>query len=489
VIIWRAASTAACGIAEILMPREIRLNVFDMNSVGHIQHGMWAHPRDQSARYTEIEYWQHLARTAERGLFDAIFLADIIGVYDVYGGSPAASIRNAVQIPINDPLLVVPVMAAVTKNIGFGVTSNATYEAPYLFARRLSTLDHLTRGRIGWNIVTGYLDSAARAMGLDRQIEHDDRYDLADEYMEVIYRLLEGSWEDGAVVADRTNRLYADPAKIHAINHVGRRHRVNAIHLSEPSPQRTPVLYQAGVSTRGRAFAAKHAECVFFSTSTKDNVRAIASDVRAQAIKNGRRPEDLAIFLSRAVIVGRTHKEAEEKFADYRAYGSVEGALAHFASSVGIDYAKEDLDAPLRHEHSNSMQSILEALTTRSTEQWTLRKLLGQMGLGSRSMPFVGSAEEVADEMQGWVEETGIDGFNLSRVVTPEGLEDFVDLVVPILQDRGVYKTAYREGTLRQKLFGGGSGRLQDSHVGASYRYRRTRDDAPDQAPVPAAAS
>jgi long-chain alkane monooxygenase len=356
------------------------------------------------------------------------------------------------------------------------------------FARRLSTLDHLTRGRIGWNIVTGYLDSAARAMGLDRQIEHDDRYDLADEYMEVIYKLLEGSWEDGAVVADRNNRLYADAAKIHAISHIGRRHRVNAIHLSEPSPQRTPVLYQAGVSTRGRAFAAKH-ECVFFATSTKDNVRGIASDVRAQAVKNGRRAEDLAIFLSRSFVVGRTRKEAEEKFADYRAYGSVEGALAHFASSVGIDYAKEDLDAPLRHEHSNSMQSILEALTTRSTEQWTLRKLLGQMGLGSRTMPLVGSAEEVADEMQAWVEETGIDGFNLSRVVTPEGLEDFVDLVVPILQERGVYKIAYREGTLRQKLFGGASGRLRDSHVGASYRYRSASDDASDQASVPAAVS
>jgi FMN-dependent oxidoreductase (nitrilotriacetate monooxygenase family) len=278
------------------MPREIRLNAFDMNSVGHIQHGMWTYPRDQSPRYTEIEYWQHLARTAERGLFDAIFLADIIGVYDVYGASPAASIRNAVQIPINDPLLVVPIMAAVTKNIGFGVTSNATYEAPYLFARRLSTLDHLTRGRIGCNIVTGYLDSAARAMGLDRQIEHDDRYDLADEYMEVIYKLLEGSWEDEAVVADRNNRLYADPAKIHAINHVGRRHRVNAIHLSEPSPQRTPVLFQAGVSTRGRAFAAKHAECVFFATSTKENVRAIARDVRAQAVRNGRNAEDRSSF-------------------------------------------------------------------------------------------------------------------------------------------------------------------------------------------------
>ena len=318
------------------------------------------------------------------------FLADIIGVYDIYGASPAASICNAVQIPINDPLLVVPVMAAVTRNIGFGVTSNATYEAPYLFARRLSTLDHLTKGRVGWNIVTGYLDSAARAMGLDRQIEHDNRYDLADEYMEVIYKLLEGSWEDDAVIVDRSNRFYADPAKIHAISHTGRRHSVNPIHLSEPSPQRTPVLFQAGVSTRGRAFAAKHAECVFFATSTKENVRAIARDTRALAVGNGRKAEDIIIFLSRSFVVGKTRKEAEEKFADYRSYGSVEGALAHFASSVGIDYAKEDLDAPLRHEQTNAMQSILEAVTTRSSEQWTLRKLLGQMGLGSRTMPFVG---------------------------------------------------------------------------------------------------
>ncbi|HLG82354.1 MAG TPA: LLM class flavin-dependent oxidoreductase [Bradyrhizobium sp.] len=469
------------------MPKQIRLNAFDMNSVGHIQHGMWAHPRDRSPRYTDIEYWQHLARTAERGLFDAIFLADIIGVYDVYGGSPAASIRGAVQIPINDPLLVVPVMAAVTKDIGFGVTSNATYESPYLFARRLSTLDHLTKGRAGWNIVTGYLDSAARAMGLDRQIEHDDRYDLADEYMEAIYKLLEGSWEDDAVLVDRINRTYADPGKVHAINHVGRRHRINAVHLSEPSPQRTPVLFQAGVSTRGRAFAARHAECIFLATSTKDNVRALVKDVRAQAVRNGRRPEDVIVFASRAVVVGRTRKEAEDKFADYRSYGSVEGALAHFASSVGIDYAKEDLDAPLRHEQTNAMQSILEALTTRSSEQWTLRKLLGEMGLGSRTKPFVGSAEEVADELQSWVEDTGIDGFNLSRVVTPEGLEDFVDLVVPILQERGAYKTSYREGTLRQKLFGT-SARLPETHIGASYRHVRDTGIAGGlTAPLPAA--
>src|SRR6476659_10921290 len=159
------------------MTKEIRLNAFDMNCVGHIQHGMWTHPRDRSTEYNTIRYWQDLARLAERGKFDGIFLADIVGVYDVYRGGPAPSIVDAVQIPVNDPMMVVPVMAAVTEHIGFGVTANLTYEPPYLFARRMSTLDHLTRGRVGWNIVTGYLDSAARGMGLAAQPDHDRRYD------------------------------------------------------------------------------------------------------------------------------------------------------------------------------------------------------------------------------------------------------------------------------------------------------------------------
>jgi alkanesulfonate monooxygenase SsuD/methylene tetrahydromethanopterin reductase-like flavin-dependent oxidoreductase (luciferase family) len=179
-------------------------------------------PRDRSASYNTIEYWQDLARTAERGMFDGIFLADIIGVYDVYKDSPAPSILNTVQIPVNDPMLVVPVMAAVTRHIGFGVTSNLTYEPPYLFARRASTLDHLTGGRFGWNIGTGYLDSAARGMGLTTQPDHDGRYDIADEYMEVVYKLWEGSWEDDAVLRDRANRVFADPSKVHRIQHSGR---------------------------------------------------------------------------------------------------------------------------------------------------------------------------------------------------------------------------------------------------------------------------
>lgn len=453
------------------MKKQIRLNAFDMNCVGHIQHGLWTHPRDRSTAYNTIEYWQNLARTAERGKFDGIFLADIVGVYDVYEGSPAPSLANAVQVPVNDPLLVVPVMAAVTKHVGFGVTANLTYETPYLFARRMSTLDHLTGGRVGWNIVTGYLDSAARAMGFDAQRAHDDRYDVADEFMEVVYKLWEGSWEQDAVVCDRARRIYADPAKVHRIQHSGRHYNVDAIHLCEPSPQRTPVLYQAGASSRGKDFAARHAECVFLYGPSKEHTRKAVQDVRERAARLGRDPDDVRVFLGRAIVVGRTRKEAEEKYAEYHRHASAEGALAHFSSTVGIDFSRYDLDEPLRYQKTDAMASMLEAFTRDSSEVWTLRKIFDK-GLGARNPPLVGSAEEIADELQSWTEEAGIDGFNISRIVTPETLEDFVDLVVPILQDRGIYKRDYAEGSLREKLFGEGRALLPGTHPGAAHRPR-----------------
>jgi long-chain alkane monooxygenase len=469
------------------MTKQIRLNAFDMNCVGHIQHGMWAHPRDRSMAYNTLEYWQDLARVAERGKFDGIFLADIVGVYDVYKDSPDPSIAHAVQVPVNDPLLVIPAMAAVTKHIGFGVTANLTYEPPYLFARRMSTLDHLTRGRIGWNIVTGYLDSAARGMGLTKQIKHDERYDAAEEYMEVVYKLWEGSWEDDAVLRDRARGLYADPSKVHRVRHEGKHYRVDALHLAEPSPQRTPVLYQAGASSRGKDFGAKHAECIFLAGPNKESTRATVADIRRRAAEQGRDPSDIVVFLGRAVVVGRTRKEAEEKYEEYHRYASIEGALAHFSSSTGIDFSRYDPDEPLRYEENDAMNSVLRDFTIDSSEAWTLRKIFGRKGLGSRNAPLVGSAEEIADELQSWVEDTDIDGFNLSRVVTPEGLEDFVDLVVPILQERGVYKRDYADGTLREKIFGSGRSRLAKSHVAASYRSLRQARSSGLQDIAPAA--
>jgi FMN-dependent oxidoreductase (nitrilotriacetate monooxygenase family) len=450
------------------MAREILINAFDMNCVGHIQQGMWTHPRDQSSRYLDIHYWTDYARRLEAGLFDGIFFADVVGVYDVLGGSPDAAVRGAVQVPVNDPALLIPAMAAATQHLGFGVTANLTYESPYLFARRMSTLDHLTGGRIGWNIVTGYLDSAARAVGLSGQTAHDDRYDLADEYMALVYALWEGSWEDGAVLRDRASGVYADPAKVHVVHHSGPQYKVDAMHLSEPSRQRTPVLYQAGSSARGSRFAATHAECVFVNGQSQPAVKAIIDGIRQQAVGLGRAATDIKVLMGATIVTGRTDVEAQEKFAEYQRYASSEAALVHAAASMGIDFSKYDIDEPIETGQSQAIVSNVEAMTRAAGPQWTRRKLLEKMVLGSRQAPWVGSAEAIADQMIAWNTEAGVDGFNLARTVVPECFDDFIALVVPRLQERGAYKTKYAEGTLRGKLFG--NDRLPASHEAARHR-------------------
>jgi FMN-dependent oxidoreductase (nitrilotriacetate monooxygenase family) len=452
--------------------KKILLNAFNMNCVGHINHGLWTHPRDRSAHYMDLEYWTSLARTLERGKFDGIFLADIVGVYDVYRGGPETALRDAVQVPLNDPLLLVPAMAHVTKHLGFGVTSNLTYESPYLFARRMSTLDHLTRGRVGWNIVTGYLDSAARGMGLARQPGHDDRYDRAEDYMEAVYKLWEQSWDDDAVVRDPTARVYVRPDGVRAVRHDGPYYKLDAMHLSEPSPQRTPVLYQAGSSARGVDFAARHAECIFVSGQNKPLTRAIVRDICERAVSFGRAADDIRIFVGMTVVIASTGRAAREKFDEYRACASSEGGLAHFSASSGIDFARYGLDEPIDYVKTDSMHSAVEAITKKSTSgAWTVRRILEQMSLGGRNRPVVGSPAEVADELVSWSEETGVDGFNMTRTVMPESFEDIVNFIVPELQTRGIYKTDYDEApTLREKLFGRGRARLGATHPGALHR-------------------
>jgi long-chain alkane monooxygenase len=450
--------------------KEIRLNAFHMNTVGHQSPGLWAHPRDRAEDYRHMEYWTSLARLLERGKFDGIFLADVLGVYDVYGGSTEAALRHAVQVPVNDPLLLVPAMAQVTEHLGFGVTCTLSYEPPYSFARRMSTLDHLTKGRIGWNIVTGYLDSAAKGMGLATQRSHDDRYEVAEDYMQVVYKLWEGSWEDDAVRRDRQRRVFTDPSKVHKIRHDGPHYRVEAIHLCEPSPQRTPVLYQAGASGRGRDFAAAHAECVFISGPTQGGIAAYVADLRRRAAQRGRAGGDIVVFAQATVIPGRTAAEARAKYEDYRRYVDHEAALTLFSGWTGVDFSKFALDEPLRYIETEASRTALASFT--SAGQWTVRELAEFIGIGGRGPVMVGAPAEVADQLVQWVAATDIDGFNLCFVLTPETFADFVELVVPELQRRGIYKQEYRAGTLREKLFGEGRGRLLDTHPGAAYRCR-----------------
>jgi long-chain alkane monooxygenase len=450
--------------------KEIRLNAFAMNCVGHQSPGLWAHPRDRSTQYTDLEYWAGLAQTLERGLFDGVFLADVLGIYDVYGGSPDAALRHAVQVPVGDPLLLVPAMAAVTEHLGFGVTCTLSYEPPYTLARRLSTLDHLTQGRAGWNIVTGYLDSAASGMGLAGQAGHDRRYDVADEYMQLMYKLWEGSWADDAVKRDRARRVFADPARIRRVRHDGEFYRLDAIHLCEPSPQRTPVLYQAGASSRGRAFAAAHAECVFINGPSPQVVAPQVADLRRRAAAAGRDPADLMIFTLATVITGATAADARAKHAEYRSYADPEAALALFSGWTGVDFAKYRPDDELRYIETEAMRSALESFTSADPERvWTVRELAEHVAIGGRGPLFVGPPDEIAETLIRWVEQTGVDGFNLAYAVMPESFEDFVAFVVPELQRRGAYKRAYRLGTLREKLFGAGRA-LAPPHPAAQYR-------------------
>ena len=448
--------------------KKILINAFNMNCIGHINHGLWTHPQDTSTQFNTLEYWTELAQLLERGLFDGLFIADIVGVYDVYQKSIDVPLKESIQLPVNDPLLLVSAMAAVTRHLGFGLTANLTYEAPYLFARRMSTLDHLTRGRVGWNIVTGYLDSAAKAMGLTEQVEHDRRYDQADEYLEVLYKLWEGSWEDDAVLNDPVQRIYARPDKVHKVKHAGEFYQVEGYHLCEPSPQRTPVLFQAGSSERGLAFAGRHAECVFISGQTKAATKAQVDKVRASAVAAGRNADDIKLFMGINVIVAPTEAHAQAKRDEYLSYASAEAGVAHFSSSTGIDFADYALDEPIQHVKSNAIQSATNVL---KNNDWTRRKLLEQHALGGRYITLVGSPEQVADELESWINETGLDGFNLTRIVTPQSYVDFIDLVVPELQRRGSYKTAYDSGSLRQKLFTDGEAHLPQRHTGANYRH------------------
>ena len=449
------------------MTKEIRFNAFAMNCVGHMAPGLWRHPRDRSERYVDLNYWTDLARLLERGKFDGVFLADVLGPYDVYQGRPDAAIHSGVQIPVNDPMLLVSAMAGVTEHLGFGVTCALTYEHPYPFARRASTLDHLTKGRFAWNIVSGYLNSAARNFGLDEQTQHDDRYELAEEYMEVCYKLWQQSWEPDAVRRDRKQGVFADPAKVHGINHSGKYYKVPGFNLSEPSPQRTPVLYQAGASRRGKDFAAKHAECIFVSAPTANIVKGYVRDLRARAAELGRGP--ILIFAMFTVIVAPTDAEAEARLEEYRSYIDSTGALVLMSGWTGVDLGEFAPDEELRAEKTNANQSALESFTVADpNRRWKIKEIAEFVGLGGRGPVVVGSARTVADRLQEWVEVTDVDGFNLVYAVMPETYESVVELLVPELQSRGVYKREYRSGTLREKLFHQGP-YLPESHPG----YRR----------------
>ena len=453
------------------MASRIILNAFEMTCVSHQAAGTWRHPDSQAWKYKDLDYWVELAKLLERGYFDSVFIADVVGVYDIYRGSVETSLLDADQVPVNDPFFQVPAMATVTKHLGFGVTSALTYEQPYALARKFSTLDHLTKGRVAWNVVTSYLNSAAVNLGLKQQISHDERYDIADEFLDVTYKLWEGSWDEDAVLRDRERGIFTDPSKVHPIGHKGKYYDVPGIHLSEPSPQRTPVIFQAGASSRGRAFAAKHAEGVFISPATAEQAREVSDDIRNRAVEAGRSRDSVKVFTLLTVITAESDEAAQAKYRDYLSYANGEGMLSFYGGWTGIDFSEYDPDQPLEAIDNDSIRSVLELLATADPDRkWTPRDIIKHRSIGGLGPVLVGGPKTVADEMERWVDVGGIDGFNLAYAITPGTFEDLVEFIVPEMQRRGRVRTSYEGATLRENLLDGTSPYAADDHPAARYR-------------------
>ncbi|MEK1942956.1 MAG: LLM class flavin-dependent oxidoreductase [Pseudomonas sp.] len=454
--------------------KRIRLNGLRQNTVGHTAMGLWRHPDSQAHRYRELNHWLETAQILERGKFDALFIADALGPLEVYQGKVDAALRDGIQTPTDDPLLLVSAMAAATRHLGFAVTVSSTYEQPYSFARKMTTLDHLSHGRIGWNIVTSALDSAARNLGLNQQIPHDERYAIAEEFMAVVYALWEASWADDAVQFNREAGVFIDPAKVQPIAHNGRYFQVPGIALSEPSVQRTPVLFQAGSSAVGKAFAARHAEGVFLSSYDPMVTRGMVESIRALAAAEGRDPQSLKFFNIVTVIVASTDEQAQAKLRDYQQYASLQGSLARYSALLGIDLSVLDPDQPLQYAETEGIRGLLEVFTRLDASRvWTPRAIAEFVGVGGGGPVIVGSPQTVADELERWMEVADLDGFNIADPVPPVTLGDFVELVVPELQRRGRVWADYEGATLRERFRGPGLTQVSDDHPAARHRQRR----------------
>lgn len=445
-------------------------NFFLMNCPSHIFHGTWRHPDSNSLNHTSLSFWTDLAKLAERGTIDAIFIADNFGIYEEPGDRIDRVITNAIQFPCTDPTVLISAMAAVTEHLGFIYTSSTLQQHPSPFARAAATLDHATKGRIGWNIVTSFVRNAARSVGVEGAWSHDERYRWAEEYVDVTYKLWEGSWDDGAVLADKERGIYADPSKVHKINHVGDRFSVEGPLLSPPSPQRTPVLFQAGTSSAGQAFAAQNAEGVFLISGSAEGAGAFVRTLKEKAISYGRAPDDILFLEGMSFVVGSTEEEARRKEAEIEAYISDEAGLIMSAAALGVDTTKHSPDTLLVDliEGSVGLRSGFD-MVMNSSGKGTKATLGDFVRFSSRNWRKVGTPEMICNEIAKY-QEQGIDGINIMYMLMPGTYTDFIDYVVPELRKRGMIKTDYSPGVLREKLFPGRESTLNTRHPAARYK-------------------
>ncbi len=410
--------------------------------------GQWRLPRSyRGFDFRRLDYWEHLARTLERGLFDMMFFADAYTLHEAYGASPDAAIRGAVQYPRMDPFTLIPALSRVTRHLGFGVTASTTFLPPYWVARHFASLDDVTEGRIAWNVVTSYPDAEARQFGLDVIPDHDVRYNRADEYVELC-RKLWASWEPDAVVFDREAGVFADPAKVHRVDHEGTWFRcAGPLHVP-PSPQGHPVIIQAGSSPRGLQFAARHAEVVFAVPGATARMGEQRDRLDEALVAAGRDPREVKVLWGVTPILGSTDAEAEARRQEIIDHASVEGALVQLSGHLNADLSTWPVDRPLEDMEVSGVRGYIGGRFAPGEMLADLAKRLGT-GVGQH---VTGSAATVADRLEEMDEAGRGDGFMFVTTTLPGSVEDLVDLLVPELQRRGRFRTTYTETLLRERF-------------------------------------
>ncbi|MET8650863.1 LLM class flavin-dependent oxidoreductase [Nocardia aurea] len=425
-----------------MSPKQFHINAFLMG-VGHHE-AAWRHPRTEEQRVLDVAHFQELGRIAERGKLDSVFFADGLAV------GPRIE-RNT--LAVFEPVTLLAAIASVTSKVGLIATASTTYNEPFNLARKFASLDHISHGRAGWNIVTSAGEDEALNFGYDEIPEHARRYERAQEFVDVAVRLWD-SWESSAIVLDPREGVFADPSKVHTIDYDGPRFRVRGPLNSPRSPQGRPLLVQAGSSESGKDFAARYAEAVFTAQRTLAEGQAFYRDLKSRLAKYGRSADDLKVLPGLVPYIADTEEEAKALEQEFTDLISPDYALGQLSRLVGVDLTQHALDAPLPplpevtdFEGNKSRFSLVKELA--ENENLTVRQLIGKLGGGRGHRSFAGTPTQIADELQSWFENGAADGFNIMPPYLPGGLEDFVDKVVPILQERGLFRTDYESDTLR----------------------------------------
>ncbi len=412
----------------------------------------WADPEDDRVDgMRQFEHWKRLARTLERGKFDAAFFADTPGGMERYKESFEDYVRYGVTWPSHDPMALLGVMLAETKHLGLAVTASTAGTHPYHTVRRLSTLDYISGGRVGWNIVSGHLRGEHRALGLD-QIEHDKRYDQADEYMEICYALW-GGVHPGAIRFDRQTGTFADPAKVDVIDFSGTHYRCHTVPPTMPSAQGRPVLFQAGSSGRGQKFALKHSDVVFsIQARGVDGMKSFIEKLNASSDAEGRAEPPKVVFGIQCVL-GSTETEAKRRQTELFDRIPLDAALSRMSGTLGIDFSKINLDTPLAANTTDASRGMLMALANMTGDGNATARDAARIFGATCGMPqLVGTPQQVADQLEHLWRMSGCHGFNITPTTNIRSIENFVDEVVPLLQAKGIFRTDYESETFRDNL-------------------------------------